>query len=111
MRLPPINRNAAVPPTVVIRWLTRSAFQDDTPPVSVNVPAPRVTRPPKALPPPAAGGGNAVSLYGTRTAPIDTRLVGGWGGWGRLEKVWGGRAGGGITSQTSPNLQSLPNLL
>jgi len=59
----------------------------------------------------AARGVNAVSLYGTHTAPIDTRLLGGWGGWGRLEKVWGGRAGGGTTSQTSPNLQNLPNLL
>src|SRR5205814_8288104 len=58
----------------------------------------------------AARGVNAVSRYGTHTAPIDTRLLGGWGGWGRLEKVWGGRAGGGTTSQTSPNLQNLPNL-
>src|SRR5438067_7454716 len=46
----------------------------------------------------AGRGVNAVSLYGTHTAPIDTRLLGGWGGWGRLEKVWGGRAGGGTTS-------------
>ena len=54
MRLPPIKRNAAVPPKVVTRSLTRSFFQDDTPPVKVNVPAPSVMRPPKAFPPPAS---------------------------------------------------------
>src|SRR5439155_19294263 len=59
----------------------------------------------------AARGVNAVSLYGTHTAPIDTRLLGGWGGWRRVQKVWGGRAGGGITSQSSPNLQSVANPL
>ncbi len=54
MRLPPINRNVAVPPMVVMRSLTRSDFQDDTPPVKVKTPAPSATRPPKVFPPPTA---------------------------------------------------------
>src|SRR5207237_10815554 len=50
IRVPPINRNAAVPPYDVTRSLKVSGFQDARPAVSVSVPTPSATRPPKALP-------------------------------------------------------------
>ena len=48
--VPPISRNAAVPPYDVTRSLKVSGFQDARPAVSVSVPTPSATRPPKALP-------------------------------------------------------------
>src|SRR2546422_5751374 len=54
IRLPPINRNEAVPPYDVTRLLKVSGFQDATPAVNVNVLSPKATRPPNALPFPAS---------------------------------------------------------
>src|SRR6267378_1077272 len=50
IRLPPINRNEAVPPYEVTRLLNDSGFQDAMPAVNVNVLSPKATRPPNALP-------------------------------------------------------------
>src|SRR2546428_13673428 len=54
VRLPPINRNEAVPPYDVTRLLKVSGFQIVTPPVNGNLRSPKTTRPPNALPFPAS---------------------------------------------------------
>src|SRR6266576_67219 len=54
IRLPPINRNEAVPPYEVTRLPKASGFQEATPALNVNVLSPKATRPPNALPFPAS---------------------------------------------------------
>src|SRR3977135_1977550 len=53
IRLPPINRNEAVPPYDVTRLLKVSGFQEAMPALNVTVLSPKATRPPNALPFPA----------------------------------------------------------
>src|SRR6058998_2099788 len=68
IRLPPIARNCATPPTDVVLELAPFGFQLETPAVKLMLARPSVPRAPNAVPLPA-------SVFGTPTSPLTVMPV------------------------------------